>query len=84
MNTGRQTAKSYYIMSVDVGRIGCQSVAVYLSVATNKGAAIKNVVNIYTYDEEHFGIQAVKLKDCITIYAESNGNRWRWSRYRID
>ena len=61
--TGRQTAKSYYMMSVDVGRIGCQSVAVIFKVLPQvKGAAIKNVVNIYTYDEEHFGIQAVKLK----------------------
>ena len=61
--TGRQTQKSYYMMSVDVGRIGCQSVAVIFKVLPQvKGAAIKNVVNIYTFDEEHFGMQAVKLK----------------------
>ena len=61
--TGRQTAKSYYMMSVDVGRLGCQSVAVIFKVLPQaKGAAIKNVVNVYTYEEEHFGVQALKLK----------------------
>ena len=61
--TGRQTAKSYYMMSVDVGRVGCQSVAVIFKVLPQaKGAAIKNVVNVYTYEEEHFGVQALKLK----------------------
>lgn len=61
--TGRQTRDSYYIISVDVGRVGCQSaVVVFKVLPQTKGAALKNVVNVYTYDEEHFGIQAVKLK----------------------
>lgn len=27
-----------------------------------KGNAFKNLINIYTFDEEHFGIQALKIK----------------------
>lgn len=56
-------SKAYYLISVDVGRIGCQSVAVVFKVIPQaKGNAMKNVVNIYTFDEEHFGIQALKIK----------------------
>lgn len=61
--TGRQTKNSYYVISVDVGRIGCQSVAVVFKVLPQtKGVSLKNVVNIYTYEEEHFGVQALRLK----------------------
>lgn len=56
-------ANSYYVISVDVGRIGCASVAMIFKVLPQpKGAALKNLVNIYTFDEEHFGIQALKIK----------------------
>jgi hypothetical protein len=61
--SGRSTIKSYYILSVDVGRIGCQSVVMVFKVVPQvKGLAYKNLVNIYTFDEEHFGIQALKIK----------------------
>jgi len=61
--SGKTTAKSYYILSVDVGRIGCQSVVMVIKVVPQvKGLAFKNLVNIYTFDEEHFGVQALKIK----------------------
>ena len=61
--SGRMTQKSYYIMSIDVGRIGCQSVVMVFKVVPQvKGNAFKNLINIYTFDEEHFGIQALKIK----------------------
>ena len=57
--SGRSTIKSYYVLSVDVGRIGCQSVVMVFKVVPQvKGLAYKNLVNVYTFDEEHFGIQA--------------------------
>lgn len=58
-----KTSSGYYIISVDVGRIGCQSVAVVFKVLPQTtGVSVKTVVNIYTYEEEHFGIQALQLK----------------------
>ena len=61
--SGRSTIKSYYVLSVDVGRIGCQSVVMVFKVVPQvKGLAYKNLVNVYTFDEEHFGIQALKIK----------------------
>lgn len=54
---------AYYILSVDVGRIGCSSViCVFKVIPQARGGAQKNLVNIFTYDAEHFGIQAMKIK----------------------
>jgi hypothetical protein len=40
---------------VDVGRHGCQSAVVVFKVTPQaNGPAIKSVVNIYTYESEHF------------------------------
>lgn len=61
--SGKSTLKSYYILSVDVGRIGCQSVVMVFKVVPQvKGLAFKNLVNVYTFEEEHFGVQALKIK----------------------
>lgn len=61
--SGRTTAKAYYIISVDVGRIGCQSAVMVFKVTPQvKGLAIKTLVNLYTFDEEHFQAQALKIK----------------------
>jgi len=54
---------SYYIISVDVGRKGCESVACVFRVSPSpKGAALKSLVNIFTYQDEHFETQAINLK----------------------
>lgn len=61
--SGRSTISSYYILSVDVGRIGCQSVVcVFKVVPQVKGLALKSLVNMYTFEEEDFGTQAIKIK----------------------
>lgn len=61
--SGRTTAKAYYVLSVDVGRIGCQSAVMVFKVTPQvKGLAIKTLVNLYTFDEEHFQAQALKIK----------------------
>jgi hypothetical protein len=61
--SGRTTAKAYYVISVDVGRIGCQSAVMVFKVTPQvKGMAIKTLVNLYTFDEEHFQAQALKIK----------------------
>jgi hypothetical protein len=46
---------SYYVLSCDVGRKGCDSVVtVFKVVPQSVGSAYKSLVNIYTYSDEHF------------------------------
>ena len=61
--SGRSSTKSYYILSVDVGRKGCDTVVcVWKVIPQTAGAAYKSLVNIYTLTDEHFEDQAIKLK----------------------
>ena len=61
--SGRSAKDAYYVISVDVGRKGCASVACVFKVTPQpQGNALKTLVNIYTYDEEHFEDQAINLK----------------------
>ena len=61
--SGRSGASSYYIISVDVGRKGCDSVAcVFKVIPQSMGGAIKSLVNIYTFADEHFEDQAIRIK----------------------
>ena len=53
----------YYIISVDVGRKGCDTVAMIWHVNPQvQGDSIKKLVNIYTLTDEHFEDQAIMLK----------------------
>ena len=62
-HSGRSSIKSYYILSVDVGRKGCDSVVCVFKVTPQSaGPAIKTLVNIYTMNDQHFEDQAIKLK----------------------
>lgn len=61
--SGRSTKSAYYVIGVDVGRKGCTTEAVVIKVTPQaQGTALKSVVNIYTYNEEHFETQAINLK----------------------
>ena len=61
--SGRSTQQSYYVVSVDVGRKGCDSVATIIKVTPQAvGEAYKSLVNIYTFSDEHFETQALKIK----------------------
>lgn len=52
---GRAGKDAYYILGVDVGRINCTTeVCVFKVFPQLSGQAIKHLVNIYTYDAEHF------------------------------
>ena len=62
-HSGRSSASSYYVLSCDVGRKGCDSVVCVFKVTPQaQGPAIKSLVNIYTMSDEHFEDQAIKLK----------------------
>lgn len=61
--SGRSSKLSYYILSVDVGRKGCDTVVCIFKVTPQPhGEPIKSLVNIYTMSDTHFEDQAIKLK----------------------
>lgn len=61
--SGRSIKSAYYILSVDVGRKGCDTVVCVFKVTPQTaGVSIKTLVNIYTIHNEHFEDQAIALK----------------------
>lgn len=59
----RTKANYYYVVSADIGRKGCETVACVWKVNPQPvGGDIKSLVNIYTFADEHFESQAIKLK----------------------
>ena len=68
-HSGRSSAHSFYVLSVDVGRKGCDSVVCVFKVTPQSmGAAYKSLVNIYTFSDEHFEDQAIKIKQLYYKY----------------
>lgn len=62
-------AKGYYLLGVDVGRFGCTTEVVVIKVTPQPtGVAAKQIVNIYTFEEDHFGMQAIKIKRLFNQY----------------
>lgn len=54
-NSGRSSRQAYYILSVDVGRKGCDTVVCVFKVTPqSQGTSIKSLVNIHTMHDEHF------------------------------
>ena len=61
--SARSSKSAYYVLGIDVGRKGCTSeVAVFKVTPQVQGSAIKTLVNFYSYDEEHFETQAIRIK----------------------
>ena len=61
--SGRSTKAAFYVLGVDVGRIGCTTqVMVFKVTPQPQGAAIKSLVNLYTYEAQHFEEQAIHIK----------------------
>ena len=61
--TLKTNKQAYYIIAVDVGRRGCTSEAVVIKVTpTAQGTSTKSIVNIQSWDEEHFENQAINIK----------------------
>ena len=61
--SGRSSLQSYYVVSVDVGRKGCDSVATVIKVVPQAmGESYKSLVNIQTFSDDHFEDQAIKIK----------------------
>ena len=61
--SGRSSKTAYYVIGVDVGRIGCTTEAMIIkSTPQPQGSDLKTLVNIYTYEAEDFETQAINLK----------------------
>ncbi len=61
--SGRSNKNAYYVIGVDVGRKGCTTEACVFKVTPQpQGTSMKTLVNLYSWDEEHFGIQSINLK----------------------
>ena len=61
--SGRSSRSAYYVLGVDVGRIGCTTeVCVFKVTPQPQGAALKSLVNIYTYEAEDFETQSINIK----------------------
>ena len=61
--SGRSSKSAYYIFGVDVGRVGCTTeICVFKVTPQAQGTAHKTLVNIYTFDAEHFETQCLHIK----------------------
>ena len=61
--SGRSSKTAYYVIGVDVGRKDCTTEAVVIKVTPQpQGTSLKSIVNIYSWEAEHFGLQAIYLK----------------------
>ena len=67
--SGRSSKSAYYVLGVDVGRKGCTTEVCVLKVTPQpQGAPLISLVNIYTWEEEHFEQQAINLKQLYYKY----------------
>lgn len=70
--SGRSSKSADYVLSVDVGRKGCQSVICIFKVTPQStGQDLKTLVNIYTLDDDHFEDQAIRIKRLFYKYKAS-------------
>ena len=68
-HSGRAAAGAYYILSVDVGRKGCDTIVCVFKVTPQpQGPAIKALVNIKPITDSHFEDQAKEIKNMYYKY----------------
>lgn len=61
--SGRIGKGGFYVLSMDVGRKGCDSVVCVFKVTPQpQGVSLKQLVNIFTLSDEHFEDQCIKVK----------------------
>lgn len=67
--SGRAGRSAYYVIGVDVGRKGCNTECMIFKVTPQpQGAALKALVNLITFEEDHFETQAINLKKLFYKY----------------
>ena len=61
--SGRSSKNAYYVLGIDVGRFNCTTeVCVFKVTPQVQGAALKTLVNLYTFEAEDFEAQAINIK----------------------
>ncbi len=77
---GRTNSKGYYVLGVDVGRLGCTTEVVVIKVTpTPTGVPRKQIVNLFSYEAEHFALQSIHIKrifnqfNCRAAVIDGNG-----------
>lgn len=78
--SGRSSKSAYYVISVDVGRKGDLTEACVFKVTPQpQGSSLKTLVNLYTFEAEHFETQAINIKKLFykykarTVVIDANG-----------
>ena len=67
--SGRSSKNAYYVIGVDVGRLGCSTEAIVIKVTPQiQGADIKSIVALFPMEAEDFEEQAIKLKKLYYLY----------------
>lgn len=67
--SARSSKNAYYVLGVDVGRFRCTTEVCIIKVTPQaQGAALKTVVNLYSYEAEDFEQQAIKIKKLFYKY----------------
>jgi len=67
--SGRSSKNAYYVLGVDVGRFKCTTeVCIFKVTPQVQGAALKTLVNLYSYEAEDFEIQAINIKKLFYKY----------------
>ena len=67
--SGRTSKNQFYVLAVDVGRKGCDTVVCVFKVTPQpQGPSLKSLVNIYTISDGHFGDQALAIKKLFYKY----------------
>ena len=58
----KNSKDAYYVFGIDVGRVGCTTQVCVFKVTPHLNTSNKMLVNIFTYDAEHFEIQSINIK----------------------
>ena len=67
--SNRSSKNAYYVLGVDVGRKGCSTECIVFKVTPQaQGSSIKTVVNLYTFEDDHFEDQCIALKKLFYKY----------------
>lgn len=67
--SGRSSKNAYYVLGVDVGRFKCTTeVCIFKVTPQVQGAALKTLVNLYSYEAEDFEQQAIHIKKLFYKY----------------
>ena len=61
--SGRSSKTAYYVLGIDVGRVGCTTEVCVIKVTPQvQGPAHKTLVNLFSYNEQHFETQCIHIK----------------------